>query len=278
MSLNRLDRDGQQRFASLYQAHRDRVPANEDLGPLVEAGVYAPDGDGYALTDGAAEDLRTAPLALRHPGLAGTYQELRAEHGAPEDVIVVGGRTKAGSSYLADVLGEELDRAVYHGSSFFRQMAREQYPDLDEESAVGRLEERIQQDRDGLAAELGTDPDVHVEELGYETMFAAEAPLIMESRLAPWYAPGDTALQLTVETPLEVAVDRLTASGDWTGDAADAEVHIVERRERLRDRYRDRYGVDIADDAVFDHGIDNSAPLDADRRAELVEQVRAWLG
>lgn len=226
------------------------------------------------------------PLAYKHPELKETYDSLLDEYGAPGTVIVVGGRTKNGSSTIANILSENFDMDVFHGGDFFRKMATDVYPEKSEEIALAQLEEQIQEDRESVAETLGTDPDVQLEKIGYETLFSSDNGIVLESRLAPWYAPEHTTLQIDVTCPLETAAQRLYNDPDSDFDAVEqARTHIVERRERLKNRYMEQYGIDIADTAVFDYSIRNDMDLDVivdeesglHRRDEIVRQVEQWM-
>lgn len=156
-------------------------------------------------------------------------------------VVTVSGPPGSGTSTLATQLVEKRDYELISGGDAFRALADERAVSLQRLTELAEEDASIDKELDRRLEQTMAD---HVNgERGAE-----DAVLVVESRLAGWFAP-DEALRVWIDAPLDVRASRIE-------DRAETVDELRSREASDARRYEKYYDIDITSREVYDIVVD----------------------
>ncbi|RLI96652.1 MAG: cytidylate kinase [Candidatus Aenigmatarchaeota archaeon] len=172
-------------------------------------------------------------------------------------IITVSGVSGSGKSESVGIILDMLNgfRRVYAGG-VFRRLAEEK----------------------GLSVEEFS--NTRPEDVDYELdrwMLKESIPgnVVLDARLAAWVAGDWADVRILVRCPLDIRAKRV-ASREGLSEP-DARNRLERRDSQDNKRYRDLYGVDVEDEKVYTHVIDNDGTIQ-ELREELSDAISSFRG
>lgn len=194
-----------------------------------------------------------APVAYCHPELKEHYEFLRSEYGVPDNTVVtVSGPTGAGTTTIAEYIGDTYGFDHVNSGQFIRDWVQEHGYDLD----------TFESNPDGVISEIGENPDVAVDQRALTCGFTQDE-VVLEGRLTGALLQDLADARFLVDCSVETAAERITDREEDIDTFEGAVTYIEQRREEIPQRYDELYGLDPWDESFYNVFIDNNQSLEA---------------
>ena len=165
--------------------------------------------------------------------------------------MTISGTAGTGKSTEAKILAERLGLRYVSAGQIFRKLAEEHGMSLEEFSKFVEEHPEIDEEIDKRTAEE-----------------AEKGNVIIEGRLAAWFARKYNPFNIRLICPLDIVVERISKRDNVPLDVARRET--VAREESAKKRYKKLYGIDLDDMSIYDLVL-NTAIFDIESTANILE-------